>query len=322
MAIYLGDLELATGGGGATGTGLPVNSYKSFLVKSAGNPTGYDATTGLYTHPNGDYWLKTGNTLSGVTSTYPDAITTRSETPFSTFTATGNTVPYFSSRPYFDGNGTFWTFTNASSPPYIATERSYYTGAATGNTLRTVSLTGGGIPYGAYDPFNGEYYITHDGPTYAVERFDATTFASIGTFTGPYTTMRGMGVRDANSILFVSTSGTTAAVYNNAGVVQPSLTLGASIVNGTNTFTVSYSESLIYMKNSATTISQLSAISGAVLGTITGTFPFTSQGIFASSTNGTLFEEYTEYGNPATETGDGTFRRDTDSGQPLFIKIK
>ena len=45
MSIYLGNLELATGGG-ATGTSLPVNSYVSFLVNSTGNPAGYDATTG------------------------------------------------------------------------------------------------------------------------------------------------------------------------------------------------------------------------------------------------------------------------------------
>ena len=63
MAIYLGSLELATGGG-ATNTGLPVNTYESFNVSATGNPTGYDATTGLYTHPNGDYWLKTGSTIT------------------------------------------------------------------------------------------------------------------------------------------------------------------------------------------------------------------------------------------------------------------
>lgn len=318
MAIYLGNLELATGGG-ATGTGLPVNTYESFNVSATGNPLGYNATTGLYTHPNGDYWLKTGNTLSGVTSTYPDAITTRNETPFSTFTATGNTVPSTGEPCFFDGNKTYWTF-NRTSTPFTATERSYYTGLATGNTMTTVFLTGGGNPYGAYDPYNGEYYITHDS-TFTVERFDAASFTSIGTFVGPYTTMRGMGVRDANSILFVPASGTIAKVYNNAGVAGTDLTLGASIVNANSSFTVSHSTGLIYMKINATTISQLSSASGAVLGSITGTFPFTGNGIFASATNGTLFDRFTEYGNPDV-TGDSTARTDTDSGQPLFIKIK
>ena len=72
MSAYLGDLELATGGG-ATGTGLPVNTYESFYVSGTGNPSGYNATTGLYTHPNGDVWLKTGNTISGDPSIYTAA---------------------------------------------------------------------------------------------------------------------------------------------------------------------------------------------------------------------------------------------------------
>ena len=88
MAIYLGNLELATGGG-ATGTVLPVNTYESFSVSGTGNPSGYNATTGLYTHPNGDYWLKTGNLLSGVQATYPSATVT----PGSVLTQTSQTIP-------------------------------------------------------------------------------------------------------------------------------------------------------------------------------------------------------------------------------------
>ena len=43
MAIYLGDLELATGAAAATGTGLPVNSYAPFYKSVSGNPTGWFA---------------------------------------------------------------------------------------------------------------------------------------------------------------------------------------------------------------------------------------------------------------------------------------
>lgn len=73
MAIYLGDLELATGAAAATGTGLPVNSYAPFYKSVSGNPTGYNATTGLYNHPNGDVWLETGKTIVDTSNAYPDA---------------------------------------------------------------------------------------------------------------------------------------------------------------------------------------------------------------------------------------------------------
>jgi|TARA_R110000803_G_scaffold77004_1_gene141829 hypothetical protein len=74
MAIYLGSLELATGAAAATGTGFPVNSYAPFFVTGTGTPTtGYNATTGLYNHPNGDVWIETGKTIIDASNAYPDA---------------------------------------------------------------------------------------------------------------------------------------------------------------------------------------------------------------------------------------------------------
>ena len=89
MSIYLGNLQLATGGG-ATGTGLPVNSYDSFLVDSTGNPVGYNTATGLYTHPNGDYWMETGNTISDSGGNYPDAVITAASNYNTAEGTTGN----------------------------------------------------------------------------------------------------------------------------------------------------------------------------------------------------------------------------------------
>lgn len=56
-----------------SGGGLSVNSYKDYLVAGTGNPTGYDASTGLYNHPDSTVWIETGNTISAPASTYPDA---------------------------------------------------------------------------------------------------------------------------------------------------------------------------------------------------------------------------------------------------------
>ena len=66
----------STSGGGSGGT--PLNGYTPFLVTGTGNPSGYDATTGLYTHPDGTFWLRTGfsidiSTFTGPDPNYPDA---------------------------------------------------------------------------------------------------------------------------------------------------------------------------------------------------------------------------------------------------------
>ena len=61
---------------GVTSVGdYPINSYFEYGVTATGNPTGYDASTGLYSHPNGSTWLQTGNTLP-TSSAYPNATTT------------------------------------------------------------------------------------------------------------------------------------------------------------------------------------------------------------------------------------------------------
>lgn len=319
MALYLGDLELATGGG-ATGTGLPVNSYKSFKVGATSSPSGYNATTGLYTHPNGDYWLRTGNTLSGVAATYPDAILGRPESPASSMASTGNTVSGGTAAPKFDGNGTYWTASGASSP-FIFTERTYYTGTATGNTITGSSLLGtSGSMRGAYDPFNNEYYMTTNNTGY-VERFNGITFTSIGTFFGPFNNKNAMVVASANTIYFSGTSGTLLQCTNNTGAVQTGLTIGVNLVNADGNMSYSRTSGFFYIKNGATTLAQLSS-TGVLLSTLTGTGGYTSDGIFASGTNSTVFVNNTEYGNTASIIGDPTTRTDANSGQPLFIKIK
>ena len=88
MAIYLGDLELATGAVAKTGTGLPVNSFASFGLNNT--TSGYNSTTQLYAHPNGDSWLRTGYTIVDGTNAYPDA--TGSSVITNDF-ATVNTTP-------------------------------------------------------------------------------------------------------------------------------------------------------------------------------------------------------------------------------------
>jgi hypothetical protein len=119
MAIYLGSLELATGGAAATGTGLPVNSYAPFYTNGTGSPTGYNATTGLYDHPNGDVWLQTGKTIDDASGNYPDATI---GTAANYNTAEGTSGTQYNPSPngmggqmFLSQNTTYWYMVNSNS---------------------------------------------------------------------------------------------------------------------------------------------------------------------------------------------------------------
>jgi hypothetical protein len=88
---------------------LPINSYLSFDITGNNNPDGYNSSTGIYTHPDGTYWLKTGvilpyvspNTTNYPKATYVAAVGTSSGST-STNKYTDNFVSYVDS-----GNGDF-----------------------------------------------------------------------------------------------------------------------------------------------------------------------------------------------------------------------
>ena len=127
---------------------LPINSYKSFDVSATSNPLGYNASTGVYSHPDGTHWLKTGSVLGGSSaSIYSNATTSEPGT-------TSNTVaPAYDSENKVcwidESNGVFAVQHYNPSSTRIA-EYSMVTQAATGKTIRTNSqfprgngLTGG-----------------------------------------------------------------------------------------------------------------------------------------------------------------------------------
>jgi hypothetical protein len=146
MAIYLGSLELATGAAAATGTGLPVNSYAPFFTSGSGNPTGYNATTGLYNHPNGDVWLDTGKTIVDSTSAYPSATSGGLLYSGTTFNLGACTTCIASGM---EPHGLIWTgtsfwaggFRTAPSPPYAQRNVQF---DASGNFLSSFAVQGGG----------------------------------------------------------------------------------------------------------------------------------------------------------------------------------
>jgi hypothetical protein len=67
MSNFSSYFPVPSSGGG----GIPINGYFPFLVNTS--TTGYDNATGLYTHPDGTFWLKTGFQINAAATVYPDA---------------------------------------------------------------------------------------------------------------------------------------------------------------------------------------------------------------------------------------------------------
>ncbi len=326
MALYLGDLELATGGG-ATGTGLPVNTYESFLVNSTGNPTGYNATTGLYTHPNGDYWLKTGNTISNVASTYPDATLIPAIGP-TTMTYTGVSFglnppanPIESKGIDYDGTNHYYQGDYVSQPARVYQKD--LTGAYTG--VNYAAMGGSGV---TWDGTN--FYTVNQGTT--ISQFDAAGVSTGFNISTAAEMPSGIcrGIKEYNGILYVATQFGTA---NIPGVYAYDKVTGAYTgfkfnVNGQTTipYDVTYDGTSFYIIN-GTSVWQYSN-----LGVFTLLFSASAgggKGVSVSSDGTKLFTagasgffEYAMTNPTPAAVGDSTARTDTDSGQPLFIKLK
>ena len=320
MSIYLGNLELATGGG-ATGTGLPVNTYESFSVTATGNPTGYDATTGLYTHPNGDYWLKTGNTLAGVSSTYPDAnVNYQILTQFETSSSFSTT---------FVTRGLGRTSTNwYALEQTTGAVREYTVDATTGN------LSGGGsIVFTAYSGWqamtsNGTTLLIPSSTTNLIER--TTSGGSTGfsfNVSAQGSNIDGLGYYDDGAdgvyIVYTSSSGTVATYNAVTGAATGFSFSGGSAMegcafDGNNYYVLSVTNSQVIQYDSQGVSTGYSAnlggsnAGGASLQYYNGYF------FCMSAAANTMSVKRVAFGG----VGDITARTDTDTTKPLFVKLK
>ena len=305
MSIYLGNLELATGGG-ATGTGLPVNTYESFSVSLTGNPSGYSATTGLYTHPNGDYWLKTGNNISDSGGNYPAATFTFSAPVQTGVSFTG---PAQSTGIFVDANNVYVTEKSA-------------------RTLGTYTKAGGFLgsfgtvfsPYGNY--FDGtNFYIVND----TNKRVDQFTSAGVATgvnFATGTADPRGI-TSDGTFWYLTDIAAQIVTQYTLAGVATGFTFSTSGGPSGTDLWSISYYDGFLYVSGAAGTVVTQYTLTGVATG-----FTFNLTGGIAN-TDGTFWYStaysnttITQYDYQDKLVGDGTARTDADSGQPLFIKIK
>lgn len=336
MALYLGNLELATGGG-ATGTGLPVNSYAPFSVIANDNPTGYNSSTGLYEHPNGDVWLKTGNTLDAG-SDYPDAAITQVVATGFSYSNTSYSISYVTGLEYDQSADEIVVGMEASvkrtSTSFVDTGFSFSTSSETGT--RRVNVAWDGTSYYVMPVMNG--------PT--VYKYDST-----GTYTGTsfsLTSQLGSNVARGlswyGSTLYVaqsyrsnfyrySSSGSyqgsysypasTSPFFQDSGDAAISVSSNFSIgaANSNKTINVwNNSTSTQYDQISTSTDTPYNTFIYGVTSNNRALDSANSTRIWMSGNNSTVYEYEATGGQELV--GDSTARTDSDSGQPLFIKIK
>lgn len=201
MAIYLGDLELATGAAAATGTGFPVNSYAPFFISGTGNPLGYNAN-GLYNHPNGDVWLETGKTIIDTSNAYPDATGVNViSNDFVTVNTTPTSAAGTADFQFFQGDSFYMVATRQypSNRYYKYDNSDNYLGTFTlsnpyvvqaidvgNNNLIVRNVTS---PYAMYRyTNNGVYISTETTPAnyynISVDKYTSTTYVSPNIFVG------------------------------------------------------------------------------------------------------------------------------------------
>jgi hypothetical protein len=198
MAIYLGDLELATGAAAKTGTGLPVNSFASFGLNNT--TPGYNSTTQLYVHPNGDSWLRTGYTIVDAANAYPDAT---GSTVITNDFANINTTPGNSSAnlyQFYQGSTFYIVGTRISSQQiyYKYDNSDGYLGTFNLGARALQAIDVGennlivrdmGSPYSMYRYTNAGVYVSQESynPSYYNDPCNknlSTTWISANTFVG------------------------------------------------------------------------------------------------------------------------------------------
>ena len=324
MSNYSDFFGVGSSGGGG---GIPINSYTPFYTISTGNPTGYDQVTGLYTHPDGSFWLETGKQIAGATSTYPSAAVQYS-IPTGNAVATGFTIAQGSavfSLEYKSDNGNIM----------VNTVEYTTAGVATGFSITQVA---GGTRNIGYSPVSQTYYGSENF-SFNVHEYDSAGIATGFSFdTSPQNPGAAfnveamtVGVDDNIYVAFggsAANSGvfqyTKAGVYTGYSITALSNNFPRGIhMDGANIWLgTSFSAFQIYDSTGTFQIT-VNYTGGGPSGAEQGITWDGSQFFYLGSTFAAQdIYQYTLPGNPGAQIGDGTARTDTDTSQPLFLRIK
>jgi len=292
----------------SSGGGIPINGYFPFTVSSTGT-TGYNATTGLYTHPDGTFWLRSGFTKIDTAGDYPEAT-------ISSGTWAYNSVDDFTIATNTDGvayDGTFYYM--ITSGGVVNQYNTSFT--ATGVTFTTVSDATG---------------IVYEGGNFFILRKSDRTVYKYNT-SGVFQSSLSVGGNDVfaitalNGIICVLQR-PGAAITADIAKVNPTTMayLGSTTLAGHTSIIGNggwFSDG-VYLWTQQSTVVKAWGIDGVYSGlsfTPTGS-PRNGQighdGNVYSDTKSTTIHKFTAV---AGSVGDTTARTDTDSAQPLFVRI-
>ena len=299
----------SSGGGG----GIPINGYFPFIVSSTGIPTGYDSTTGLYTHPDGTFWVKTGNTVLGQPSDYPNATGPTLFTSPLNFSAASQGMDFRSTG--WTGGTNVWALDFASDAAYEYTSAGVYTGTSFSTNNETgepTSLVSDGSFY--YLQGSNKIFKYTTAGVYTGTSFDLSTLIDyFGYFDLTYD---GTNLW-AQSINKTAYEITTSGVYTGNNFTASELTQAANGLTWDGThFWASSNARIMYQYTSAgvytgLSYSSLNSSPSGLTSTQDGSF-------YVASRQGA--NQIFEWVNNAV-FGDSTARTDTDSAQPLFVRI-
>ena len=357
MSNYSDFFGVGSSGGGG---GIPINSYAPYLVTATtGNPVGYDATTGLYTHPDGTFWLETGKTITTTTTstpdpTYPDATYSSVKTfdlgaGSNSFTAQGrggNTIRSGGIGRYgitrLAGGNIYYHGADSDG------KRMFQAASPSSAIGRTTNSIGGSTPLGeligARD-INALWFLNGSN----ILQYN-TTFGYQGTtipLSDGATPDWGAYLPNQDKFYMWDNAGSTILIteYDNTGTITGNTISVTHPNGGANTYLTIRPDLDAITAYQATgqfayyTLSGYTATLSAT-STITGTNYIGSSNNFQYDASPSFniiswqqaaigFNSYQSYGTTIVgkdETqitvGDGTARTDTDTSQPLFVRLK
>ena len=329
----------STSSGGGSG-GTPINGYTPFLVTGTGNPLGYDATTGLYTHPDGTFWIETGNTISTTLSTYPDANVYRSSTtpgghlidgtksliPLTSieYNETSDVIWMSSTNPQGIGQtiSTYFYNNNATSTGYqtltnlwvAAGVNGVAASGATSNGLLMTNPSSGNITLTEYTQAGATTGTTYNIATDATDITYDSVDDTYWILDGATETVYHYNNNFTTQITSFSVAG-TGAVTNLSFIASNSdgLWLTPANQNPSNYFV---NNENIYSFTKVGVYGNFTIPITNIGGAITATDKYNN--IYIDRVNQSIFTAY----DVTNAFGDGTARTDTDSTQPLFVRLK
>ena len=342
MSNYSDFFGVGSSGGGG---GIPINGYLPFTVSATNNPTGYDATTGLYTHPDGTFWVQTGNQILG---SYPDATQQGSSyyTGFS-FTVTSPApitdpagwITYNDNTGFMETNGRPDTLNQTKVIGFDASGTYQFQQAFPNDSVGSGATFGGGAytsgPDRLYYAKANNIFGTAIGWVFRTNGARGAKALAQSIF--PNVTF-GVDTNDVDTYYYLRNDTNTvhivdAATNTQTGTMSYAATgmaagqgIGVSYIRGTGTYAggwVVSGNSTYYVFNSGGTYTGFNFPADAASGHV-------FQNTFTCNPDGNMYimnmstDTVHRYNIDTTTpiVGDSTAKTDTDTAQPLFVRIK